>query len=91
MKLNSDTQIQASYNRRINVNKNTNVKKGRESTQRITETNSEHSSCTQNYWVFGLCPSYGILETRKHKVSETGSVSFLRWVGEDTYMLFSSF
>jgi hypothetical protein len=27
----------------------------------------------QNYWVFGLCPSSGILETRKHNVSETGS------------------
>jgi hypothetical protein len=33
---------------------------------------------TQNYWVFGLCPSPGILETRKHNVSETGSVSVLR-------------
>jgi hypothetical protein len=29
---------------------------------------------TQNYWVFGLCPSSGILGTRKHKVSEIGSV-----------------
>jgi hypothetical protein len=28
---------------------------------------------TQNYSVFGLCPSSGILETRKHNVSETGS------------------
>jgi hypothetical protein len=27
---------------------------------------------TQNYWVFGLFPSSGILETRKHDVSETG-------------------
>jgi hypothetical protein len=33
---------------------------------------------TQNYWVFGLCQSSGILETRKHDVSETGSVSVLR-------------
>jgi hypothetical protein len=33
---------------------------------------------TQNYWVFGLFPSFGILETRKHDVSETGSVSILR-------------
>jgi hypothetical protein len=32
----------------------------------------------QNYWVFGLYPSSGILETRKHDVSETGSVSVLR-------------
>jgi hypothetical protein len=39
---------------------------------------------THNYWVFGLCPSCGILETRKHNVLETGSVSVLRW-GEDTY------
>jgi hypothetical protein len=33
----------------------------------------------QNYWVFGLCPSSGILETMKHSFSETGSVSVLRW------------
>jgi hypothetical protein len=29
----------------------------------------------QNYWVFGLFLSSGILENRKHDVSETGSVS----------------
>jgi hypothetical protein len=34
---------------------------------------------------FGLCPSSGILETRKHNVLETGSVSVLRLWGEDTY------
>jgi hypothetical protein len=33
---------------------------------------------TQNHWVFGLCPSSGILETREHNVSETESVSVLR-------------
>jgi hypothetical protein len=33
---------------------------------------------TQNYWVFGLLHSSGILEIRKHDVSETGSVSILR-------------
>jgi hypothetical protein len=38
-----------------------------------------------NYWVFGLLPSSGILENRKHDVSETGSVFFLRLGGEDTY------
>jgi hypothetical protein len=32
----------------------------------------------QNYWVYGLFPSSGILETRKHDVSETGSLSVLR-------------
>jgi hypothetical protein len=32
----------------------------------------------QNYWVFGLCPLSGILKTKEHKVSETGSVSVLR-------------
>jgi hypothetical protein len=32
-----------------------------------------------NYWVFGLCSSSGILETRKHNVPETGSVFVLRW------------
>jgi hypothetical protein len=25
----------------------------------------------QNYWDFGFCPSSGLLETRKHDVSET--------------------
>jgi hypothetical protein len=33
---------------------------------------------TQSYWVFGLRPSSDILETRKHNVSENGSVSLLR-------------
>jgi hypothetical protein len=33
---------------------------------------------TQNYWVFGLCPSSGILEARRLYVSETVSVSNLR-------------
>jgi hypothetical protein len=33
---------------------------------------------TQNYWIFGFCPSSGILKTREHNVSETGSVSVLR-------------
>jgi hypothetical protein len=37
---------------------------------------------TQNYCVFGLHPSSGILETRKHNVSETGSVSILKWGGK---------
>jgi hypothetical protein len=32
----------------------------------------------QNYAVFGLLPSSGILGTRKHDVSEIGSVSVLR-------------
>jgi hypothetical protein len=32
----------------------------------------------ENYWVFGTFPSYGILETIKHDVSETRSVSVLR-------------
>jgi hypothetical protein len=29
----------------------------------------------RDYWFSGLCPSSGILNTRKHKVSETGSIS----------------
>jgi hypothetical protein len=39
----------------------------------------------QNHWGSGLCPSSGILKTRKHDVSETGSVSVLRWREGDTY------
>jgi hypothetical protein len=41
------------------------------------------STRIQNYWVFGLCPSSGTLEARKHNVSETGSVSVLS-EGEET-------
>jgi hypothetical protein len=37
---------------------------------------------TQNYWGFGLCPSFNIVETRKHNISKTGSVSALKG---DTY------
>jgi hypothetical protein len=33
---------------------------------------------TQNYWVFGLFPSSGRLESSKYDVSETESVSVLR-------------
>jgi hypothetical protein len=42
----------------------------------------------QNYWVFGLCPSPAILQTRKPRVSETGSVPVLRWLGEDIVRIF---
>jgi hypothetical protein len=59
-------------------------------TQRLTEMSTwglpsdkgrparEADLTAQNYWVFGLCPSSGILEARKHNVSETGSVFVLR-------------
>jgi hypothetical protein len=30
---------------------------------------------TQNYWIFWTFPSSGILESKEHDVSETGSVS----------------
>jgi hypothetical protein len=30
---------------------------------------------TYSHWIFGLFPSSGVLENRKHDVSETGSVS----------------
>jgi hypothetical protein len=32
----------------------------------------------QNYWALGLFPSLVILKTKKHNVSETGSISVLR-------------
>jgi hypothetical protein len=50
----------------------------------ITETTFRwilKGSDTQNYWVFGLFPTSGILGNRKHDVSETGSVSIFRCVG----------
>jgi hypothetical protein len=40
---------------------------------------------TQYYWGSGFCSSSGILKTRKYKISETGSVSVLRWREEDKY------
>jgi hypothetical protein len=36
----------------------------------------------QNYWVFGLFPSSGILEIRKYDFSKTGYVSVLRQRGK---------
>jgi hypothetical protein len=42
---------------------------------------------TQNYWIAGLCPSSGILNTRKHNVSETGSVSVVRSGEGGTYFV----
>jgi hypothetical protein len=42
---------------------------------------------TQNYWVSGLCPLSGILNTRKHNVSETGPVSVLMGVKETPTLL----
>jgi hypothetical protein len=48
---------------------------------------SQVSSYSVFYWVFGLFPSSSILEKRKHDVSETGSVSVLRWRSEDTYLV----
>jgi hypothetical protein len=33
---------------------------------------------TQNYWIFGLLPSSGILANKKYDVSETGYDSVLR-------------
>jgi hypothetical protein len=40
---------------------------------------------SRNYWVSALGPSSRILITRKHNVSETGSVSVLRWGEADIY------
>jgi hypothetical protein len=40
---------------------------------------------TQNHWDSGLCPSSGILNTRKHNVSVSGSFSVLRWGKGDNY------
>jgi hypothetical protein len=44
---------------------------------------------TQYYWVSGLCPSPGILNTRKHNVSETESFSVFRRGERDTYSVAS--
>jgi hypothetical protein len=36
---------------------------------------------SHNHFVSRLCPSFGIINTRKHNVSKTGSISILRWGG----------
>jgi hypothetical protein len=41
---------------------------------------------TQNYWGPELFPLFRILKSRKHNVLETGSVSVLRWLEEDTLL-----
>jgi hypothetical protein len=42
---------------------------------------------SQNYWVSRLCTSPGILKTSKCNVSETGSVSIIRWGAETPTLL----
>jgi hypothetical protein len=44
----------------------------------------ETTTDIQNYGVFELCPSSGILETRTPNISETASVSTLKWGGRKT-------
>jgi hypothetical protein len=44
------------------------------------EMSSTNIDTLRNYWVFGLCPSSGN-EKLENSVSETGSVSVLRWGG----------
>jgi hypothetical protein len=39
---------------------------------------SDNDVYHQNHWVSGLCPSSGILNTRKYNISEIGSVVVLR-------------
>jgi hypothetical protein len=39
----------------------------------------------QNYWGFGLGPSSSILKSRKHSISETGSVFLSSDEKGDTY------
>jgi hypothetical protein len=46
--------------------------------QKANKFENTSKMSTLDYWVFGLFPSSGILENRKHDVSETGSVSVLR-------------
>jgi hypothetical protein len=43
---------------------------------------------TQNYWISGLYSSYGILNTKKHNISEIGCVSILRWAEGDTCTIY---
>jgi hypothetical protein len=52
--------------------------------QRRLYNSPQGTTCIQNYWVYGLCPSSEILNARKH-VSETGSVSILRGGEGDIY------
>jgi hypothetical protein len=38
---------------------------------------SQYTPDVQNYWAFRLCPSSNIIKSRKHNISEIGSVSVL--------------
>jgi hypothetical protein len=54
-----------------------------------TRISSFHMSLLFFYRVFGLRPPSGILETRKHNVSETGCVSF-RWTKSKNPVILSN-
>jgi hypothetical protein len=44
--------------------------------------NVQDNGYFRDYWVYGLYPSSGVLKnTTKHKVSETGSLTVLKYVG----------
>jgi hypothetical protein len=43
---------------------------------------------THNHWVYGLCPSFGIINTRKHNFSQTVSLAVFKWGGGETPTLF---
>jgi hypothetical protein len=45
---------------------------------------NKQNNVLQSYWTcFGLYPSSCVWKTKYHNVSETGSVSVLRWMGQD--------
>jgi hypothetical protein len=44
----------------------------------VSEYGDEETATFWNNWIFGLCSSSGMLETREHSVSVTVSVSVLR-------------
>jgi hypothetical protein len=59
---------------------------------RINPKDSDDGLQTQNHWLSALCPSSGIINTRKHNVSETGCfrpqtkggrhlLCWVRWTG----------
>jgi hypothetical protein len=40
---------------------------------------------TQNHWVSGLCPQFGIPKSRKHTITEPKAVTIFRWREGNTY------
>jgi UDP-N-acetylmuramyl pentapeptide phosphotransferase/UDP-N-acetylglucosamine-1-phosphate transferase len=77
MNIHSTIQYIVQY-KYMNITKHNKQKIHEKHIHKTLENTKNTENIILNYWVFGLFLSSGILENRKHNVSETESVFVLR-------------